>query len=366
MTKTTTKLVFAAATIVFLGGADDGGCGRPPIINNNGFDLWCGDNLCYWQVDKGRIAPAPTWHDEDRAVDMIGDAVAISQVSDITNLDYRCIEFKLLANIEPTATVNIEMDIYDDGIVDWRQPLPASEWSPYSYLVLLPTNYQGVRFRITKAGSGRALLAQIAAESGGSQCAGMTPLLIDGQPDGAACGWTIECASGFCNAPQWPSDAPATCGACKTDTDCAFDQVCGTVAPQQGFLDLYRGCVPAFSHQLGERCISDNECGSGACCENVCSTCCGDIGCDPGESCERVETSGVQQFWSTPHQCDPQAGGANTGDECLVHADCASGVCRGSGDLKVCELDGRLCEASSDCPGDLHCIKIGTAGGRCD
>lgn len=360
------KLVLAASSIVALGGSDHHGCGGPPIINNNGFDLWCGDSLCYWSVDKGSIAPAPTWHSADQAVDMIGDAVAISQVSDITNRDYRCIEFKLLANIEPTATVMIQMDIYDDGIVDWEQPLPASEWSPYSYLVLLPVRYNGVRFRITKSGSGRALLAQIAAEGAGGACADLQPLLIESQPDGASCWAGDECESGVCSDSQWPSEASRTCGGCEDDLDCDFEQVCGSEDPGQPFLDLYQGCGPAFRHQLGERCVNDVECVSGVCCENVCSTCCSGVGCDADESCERVQTSGVQQFWSTPYQCDPQAGGANTGDECLVHADCASGVCRGSGDLKVCELDGRQCAVTSDCPGELNCIKIGTAGGRCD
>ena len=38
-----------ASTFTALMGAD-GGCGEdPPILDNNGFDLWCGNRLCYWE-----------------------------------------------------------------------------------------------------------------------------------------------------------------------------------------------------------------------------------------------------------------------------------------------------------------------------
>ena len=32
------------------------------LLNDSGFDLWCGDELCSWQVEKGTVEQAPTWH----------------------------------------------------------------------------------------------------------------------------------------------------------------------------------------------------------------------------------------------------------------------------------------------------------------
>ncbi len=368
MNKKLINAALAVTAIFALAGADDG-CGKPPIIANNGFDLWCGDTLCHWELDKGAVAPAPTWHSDDYAVDLIGDAVAISQVSTITNRDYRCIKFSLLANIEPTATVHIEMDVYDDGLIDWRQPIPASEWSPFQYLVLLPTRYEGVRFRLTKEGSGRALLAQIVAESSGA--CDMPAIGVTDQPDGAGCSVGENCASGFCTVPEFPSDALGVCSSCNEDSDCAFDQVCGSTFPDQVFLDMYRTCVAPFGQQVGERCVTDNECASGSCCNNVCSTCCSVSHCDDGETCgpsQARSDDDAYDYWLQPWQClaTSSGGGGNIGDECLIDEDCASGTCNGTGTLNVCQLDGRECDTNSDCPDDLQCLTIGTVGGTCE
>jgi len=366
MNKKIMNAALATTAFFLLAGSHGGGCGAPPIINNNGFDLWCGDTLCYWAVDKGSIAPAPTWHSEDKAVDMIGNAVAISQYSRITDDDYTCIEFELLGNIEPSATVHIEMDIFGDGSVEWRQPLPASVWSRYSYLVRLPNRYEGIMFRITKDGPGRALLAQIVAKTGAGQCAGMTPLSIANRPNGATCSFADECLSGFCHDTQFPTGGSGTCGECGNDNDCSFGQVCGSALPEQLSLGLYQACGEPYRHQLGERCVNDNECASSSCCDNVCSTCCNSNGCDAGETCTTPPRANPESYWATPHQCDPENGGATTGDECLVDTDCASGSCNGNGELKVCLLDGRLCDDNNDCSLGLACISIGAAGARCE
>lgn len=355
----------AAFALIALGGShnDDYGCGGPPILHNNGFDIWCGETLCYWQVDKGQIAPAPTWHSEDKAVELVGDAVAISQLSDVDWLDVGCIEFSLLANVEPTATVHIEMDIYDDGVVDWRQPIPAATWAPFKYLVKLPVRYSGIRFRVTKSGSGRAQLAQLVVEKSG-EC-NMPPIVIEEQPSGAACLEHLECEAGACAQGQFPAEYD-TCGECATDADCEPGQVCGSATPAQPVLAMYRACGAPARHQLGERCVSDSECSTGVCCGMVCSTCCLGLGCEEGETCGRRQVEGELEWWFSPHQCNPAAGGAATGESCLIDADCASGSCAGSGDMKVCLFDGRACTAASDCPSELACVTIGTAGGTCD
>lgn len=336
-----------------------------PIIPNNGFDLWCDDTLCDWDVEKGEIAKVSTWHERDYGVEMIGDA-AISTLSDVASTDgVDCLRFDLLADIEPSAEVTLQMDIYDDGIVDWERPIPASEWANLHYLVHMPDNYQGLRFRISKTGSGRAVLAQIAAEDAVG-CDGPT-LAIDDQPDGAYCSDSEMCASGLC-ATQVSSFALGdVCGECMTDDDCTPGDVCGAQAPDgEPFLDLYRACGAPARHALGERCVGDGECESGICHETVCSTCRTNADCDAGAgTCFVRDRTDELTYWLAPHQCAPNGALAETGTACLIDGDCASGACEGGDALSVCQLDGRVCAADTDCPDDLQCVTIGITGGAC-
>src|SRR5262245_3401858 len=102
-------------SIVIAGAVASGGateCGQ--IIDDRGFDLWCGDRLCVWQVDKGDVRRAATWHDEDAGVEMVGTDVAISQLTPVESSDGHCIRFTLVADIEETAEVHLELDIYGD------------------------------------------------------------------------------------------------------------------------------------------------------------------------------------------------------------------------------------------------------------
>ena len=336
-----------------------------PIIANNGFDLWCGEQLCTWQLEKGDIARVETWHERDYGVELVGDSVAISNLSDVSSADgVTCLRFELLADIDENASVTLQMDLYDDGTVDYERPIPASDWASLAYIVKLPTYYQGIRFRISKIGSGRVVLAQIAADSV-STCEDPA-LVIDDAPDGAFCADGDTCASAIC-APQVASfDIDAICGDCATDDDCTPGDVCGAQAPDgRPFLDIYRACGSAARHALGERCVADGECTTGICNDKVCSTCRADTDCDGTQSCARRDRADEMEFWWAPFQCAPAGGLGETGSECLIDSDCISDACTGDGDLSVCLLDGRICGDESDCPDDLQCVSIGTAGGAC-
>jgi hypothetical protein len=50
-----TSLHVAAIAASQLGATD---CGQ--IITDRGFDLWCGDRLCYWKPERGDVAQVPT------------------------------------------------------------------------------------------------------------------------------------------------------------------------------------------------------------------------------------------------------------------------------------------------------------------
>jgi hypothetical protein len=133
------------------------------VIQDPGFDLWCGAELCAWELEKGTIERVPTWHERDFGVELIGDQVVMSQLAEVNGLDVTCIRYEMIADIEDTATLTLEMDLGDDGTIDWQRQIPSSDWALLSYLVTLPTDYQGIRFRIRKEGPGRTILAEIEA-----------------------------------------------------------------------------------------------------------------------------------------------------------------------------------------------------------
>ncbi len=335
--------------------------GCDPIIENNGFDLWCGDKLCSWETETGSIARVPTWHKNDFGVDLVGNAAAISQLSDITQRDFSCIRFDLVAKIDEAAVVTLELDFYDDGSVDWSRTIPTSDWASLTYLITMPREYEGVRFRLKKVGSGRAVVAQLQADGGAGKCV-EPPVQLGPKPLGASC-WTggSPCASGLC--------ADSVCSACETDDDCDAGDVCGAEArPGAGHLGVYRSCGPVARHGLGERCVGDSECSTGLCGEfGMCETCVNALDCPDGEQCARLGVPGLQGAvdWIAPRQCSPDAGLRSSGEACLIDSDCAANSCVGDGILRVCELEGRTCSDDKDCPNELACVPVGTTRGQC-
>lgn len=158
-------LLFLAATS---GGATE--CGQ--VLDDPGFDAWCGDALCNWTLEAGAIARAPTWTEADAGVAMVGDLVSISQLSDVEAADGYCIAFDLIADVGETAEVRLKMDVNDDGSIDHDERIPTSDWRALSYRVRMPAQYKNVRFRLTKTG-GPAVLANIGAEiAPDDECAG--------------------------------------------------------------------------------------------------------------------------------------------------------------------------------------------------
>jgi hypothetical protein len=363
-------LLYAA---VYAVAAGHGECSND-LLHDSGFDLWCGDELCSWQVEKGAVAKAPTWHESDLGVELVGDEVVMSQLTDAANAP--CVLFDLVADIDLDAGVVLEMDLYDDGEVDYSQRLPTASWENLSFLVAMPERFDGIRFRLSKTGSGRAVLAQIRARSE-SVCDGpRLPQPV--APLGAGCWASGEdlvvddeaCASGTCAV---GGPLSAVCSGCAEDADCGDGQVCGVESRVESFLSPYRTCVPAASRGLGERCAGDGECATGVCCQWTCSDCCAEDGrlCGDGADCVSAGGDG----WVAPAaQCDPGGGSRASGAACLTDADCASARCAGEGPLRVCGADGRLCEANADCPPDGTqdgdefgtCAAIGVTRGTCD
>ncbi len=352
------------------------------LLHDSGFDMWCGEQLCSWKVERGEAVQAPTWHDSDLGVDMVGDVV-LTQRADIDERIAPCVRFELVADIAEDATVTLGMDLLGDGELDYERQLPTSSWAPLVYLVRMPTRYQGIVFRLEKTG-GHAVLAQMRARTVEVEACGGAAAIEDVPvPLGGSC-WSFDpdepltpldevCASGQC-VPGPAGSLQALCAACEDDAGCPDGEVCGVQSTLSPFVDPYRACVPAASRSLGQLCRADGECATGTCCDGLCSTCCAADGreCEAGRACGSAL---VETGPRMPDQCDPGEGRGVAGEPCLADADCESGACAGGDELRLCPADGRQCAVDADCPPSSLdqlegrevglCVAVGTTGGSC-
>jgi len=366
--------LLALAALVFLRG---NGCG-PDLLDNPSFDLWCGEEMCSWRVDSGAVQRVPTWHKKDYGVALIDDGTQISQLANLGEGRPGCFEFELMVDIDDNAEVIIEMDFQDDGTSEYSHPIPSYDWTPVLYKITPPSWYSSVRFIIRKLGGGHAVLAQIRARAGGG-CLD-DPLELSDRPSGAPCERGDQCRSDLCagfeHAFEYYFAAGDSCAGCQSSTDCEPGQACGAEPSEESQFGALYECGPAGRHVLGERCITDEECASGICCDNVCSQCCEDGDCADGRTCglrDWQELGDSYQVLALPHQCDPAAGTGEIGAPCLFDEDCASGTCGGEDELCLCAFEGWLCEAracEAICFEEDVCnerrLPLGKKGGICE
>ncbi len=345
------------------------GASCEPVVRDSSFELWCGDHLCAWRTDRGSVRRVPTWHEKDFGVELLGDGARISQHASLDE-DAACLRFELTAEIEDHASLILEMDFLDDGVVEFSQIVPSAGWAPLRFDVPTPAWYSGVRFIVRKTGPGRAILAQLdVSKSDG--CTTARPSLPN-RPLGAVCSAAGDCASGKCE--KGDGFEEPSCSGCATDADCAPGEACGLEAGP--LRSLYRACGPKLRHLLGERCAESAECATGVCCGGVCSECCAGAGpaCSGGRACEHVAIDPKIVFLRVPSLCAPGKSTGAPGAPCLGGTDCASGRCTGDGMMSLCQGDGRRCTVPADCKGSgpdgatdpETCVALGTAGGRCE
>ncbi len=353
-------LLVAAASQV---GATD--CGQ--ITRDQGFDLWCGEVLCTWKLERGEIKRVGTWNEHDSGVEMIGPDVAFEQLTPVTSSDTTCIRFELVSNVEENAEVRLNVDVFGDGSVELSERLPTSHWKPQSFLIPIRAPYEGVRFELTKQGPGKAVLAQLQAETATGECEGLTVIEPAPAANGAACTTNAQCASNLCRAvpdPEGWFGIGQRCAGCDPSsgaTACGVGEVCGFGVPLSRVLHLPVTCVPAANRVLGEQCLTGAQCGTGVCNSYVCSTCDSSHPC-AGESCGEAYVNG-------PHVCGANGHLRGSGQACATHADCVSGRCNGAVHAQC--VTGRECSTPEQCPVDEGlapgaCDPVGIEGGRCE
>jgi hypothetical protein len=154
------------------------------LIDDRGFDLWCGDQLCSWQLDRGEIARVPTWHRGDDGVALLGPDTRISQRGSPYVLA-TCIRFTTIAQVDEAAQVTLDLDLDLDGVVDHSERIPTSDWARITFLLPVEPS-RGIDFQLTRSGGGEVVLASTGAELADG-CTG-TPIGPRATVDGAGVG----------------------------------------------------------------------------------------------------------------------------------------------------------------------------------
>lgn len=379
-------MLMALALFFALGAGDTGdtgdtgssGCGAdpPPLIQDPSFDLWCGDQLCSWEVEEGQIAQVATWHAGDHGVGMLSDPTIISQRATGTHEDTDCIWFTLMVDSDPGVTVQLEIDFRDDGITEYAHPIATTDWTTYSYHIRPPDWFDTLRFRIRKTGTGNATVAQIMADRADADlCESQEPTTYQDLPLGFHCDGDSECASGTCKGHQVISSDPGmqglveqTCGECTVGS-CGEGLVCGLAFTADNL--PYSACVEPEAKALGQACTNPGECGSGVCCEGRCSECCatGDNHCPDGGACAMVPGNGDADTRMMPYMCDGRQRSRGNGETCMADADCASATCGSHAELRLCDPSGQPCETHAGCPDfdgePARCVTLGPLDGMC-
>lgn len=368
---TTVALIFSAGWT----------CG-PPVTTNSGFDLWCGKTLCGWTVDQGEIARVPTWHRSDYGVELVGDLVVISQLLDEHTRQGKCYQLTLQADADAGVDLKFQMDFFDNGTIDYTRTLEGSGWQRLDYPITTPISFDNVRVKVTKTGSGRAILNMLRVHDPGENCTD-PPIEVNSRALDAPCETASQCLSGLCTEirhglTDWGDVDPVTteeydvlfrltektCSKCDADNGCETGEICGM--SYRGNTRWTLACSqPALLH-LGDRCYANAECKNGVCCGSVCSECCTDVDCSDGKTCERIEdpsTTGDGVHYTLPKRCSPIASLNEVGESCLAAADCQSGACEGAGLMQTCEIYGNRC-TDGGC-GDKQCLTVGQLEGVC-
>lgn len=336
-------------------------CGQ--VLRDPGFDLWCGENLCAWKLERGEVKRVATWNEGDAGVELVGGDVAIEQLTPVNSNDGTCIRFDLVANVDETAEVYLNVDVQGDGTLEMHERIPTSHWKPLSYNFAVTAPYDGIRFEITKKGAGKAVLANIGAETAQNQCIDLTPLDPGPRRAGAMCTEGSQCASGLCGASPVPVPNDGwfalVCLGCNINT-CGTNETCGLGDAFSPVFAVPVECVAKGAKELGEKALGPAECASGIInASGTCSACGASAPCASG-TCHAAWQGG-------PDVCGP----APSGGPCGADTDCLSGHCNGTV-RSECD-DQRPCTTPAACPfgtGETAlqngaCTTVGIQGGSC-
>jgi hypothetical protein len=329
-------------------------CGAADSLSNPGFDVWCDDHPCGWQT-SGAVKQVGSWHEDDYAIALVSDDASVSQLNPGRDSTYAsCFAFSLIAKIDRRSEVYLELDFLDDGMIDFSQRIPASDWERRTFNISGPSWYDGLRFIIRKAGPGEAIVAELRARSVSSNVCFSPRIELTDRPDEARCESDEQCRNSSC---KW-----GACTRCRFDTDCDEQKVCALTITDG---KMMRDCAARGSTPFGRACADSSQCASGFCVDRACSECRNDSDCRGSGQC-RASPAAPAQLGAWPLQCSPGRRLRQPGEPCADSSDCMSNLCRGS--AVQCAVGG-CAESSAEhdagsCSGDCDSWQV--TAGTCD
>jgi hypothetical protein len=236
-----------------LGGDCDGDIAQDPTFRD-----WCGNSLCAWHLDIGKVAPVPTWSDDDLGVGFQLTPTEISQVT--TESSAQCLLFTSVANIDPAADVTLSVDFNSDGSNEYTGQLGSTQWQRVQQEITAPSAYQGITFHLRKSGSGTAVLAEMRIQSTSGCTAAAATIDAGTLVLGEKCASSAECETGLTCA---GTGTDTLCAQCSPSKPCAGD---GGVACTTRSVFMPLQCGPGEG--LGKKddwCLTGSDCASGDC-----------------------------------------------------------------------------------------------------
>jgi len=187
-------------------------CGSDDEEASPAFNRWCGEILCDWMLEQGRIERAPTWHEKDYGARMLDAPVVISHPTTLN--DQTCTRFSLVGDVEAEAQLVLELDVYDNGPIEFEETIPETRWEKQTFVVPpVDLNFAAqaivsASLRLHKRGAGNVVLARL--EVGTIPCVATTLITLRDIPDGEFCPSADRCRSGRCE----PSPSVPGVGVC--------------------------------------------------------------------------------------------------------------------------------------------------------
>lgn len=148
-----TALFLAAATFLSTAATCE-----TDLIEDAGFQLWCGDRLCAWDLEAGEIRKVATWHSNDYGVELLGSSVSLSSPAARSASSLR---IEVVSDVEEGAMVTVEVDRDGDGIIDWVLRVPPSDGFISRVWESQPGAEATGVFYLRKSGPGRAVVARL-------------------------------------------------------------------------------------------------------------------------------------------------------------------------------------------------------------
>jgi hypothetical protein len=242
--------------LVFGASALGGDCGD--IVQDPTFRDWCGASLCAWTLDDGKIQPAPTWNADDLGVSFVEMPTEISQAT--TESSAQCLLFTTVANLDPAAEMTLGVDFNSDGSFEYVGPIGATQWQKVQQEITAPAVYQGITFRLRKAGSGTAVLAEMRVEASSGCTAPAVTIDAGTLVMGEKCADSTECAAGLTCA---GASGDLLCSQCSPSQACPGD---GGIACTARSVFLPSQCGPGQGlGKTGDPCLTGSDCASDAC-----------------------------------------------------------------------------------------------------